>query len=59
MEKVIYQLSISDIQTVANDELDRDLSDEEISKIIDYIEKHIEWYNIISDGIAQLQSEGK
>jgi hypothetical protein len=54
MENVIYQLSISDIQTVANDELDRDLSDEEIPKIIDYIEKHIDWYGIISNGIAQL-----
>ena len=29
----------------------------EIPKIIDYIEKHIDWYGIISNGIAQLWSE--
>lgn len=59
MENVIYQLSKSDIQKVANDEIDRYLSDKEISRIVDYIEKHIDWYNIISNGIAQLSSEGK
>ena len=59
MENVIYQLSKSDIQKVANDEIDRNLSDKEISRIVDYIEKNIDWYNIISNGIDQLSSEDK
>ncbi len=59
MENVIYQLSKSDIQKVANDEIDRNLSDKEISRIVDYIEKHIDWYNIVSNGITQLSSEDK
>ena len=47
-DKLIYYLTVEDVQTVANDELDRDLSPEEIETIIDGIAENIKWYDAIS-----------
>ena len=52
-EKIIYQLSTNDILNVANQEINRNLSDNEILRLVDYIEKHIDWYNIIANGINE------
>lgn len=56
-DNIIYQLTKDDIQNVANQEINRDLSDNEILILVDYIEKHIDWYNIIANKISEL-SEG-
>jgi len=48
---IIYSLSIEDVQTVARDELDRELTRDEINKIIDDIADRIHWYDAISAAI--------
>ncbi len=50
-EKIVYSINIADIQTVANDELERDLTFDEIKKIEDSIAENLDWYGAISDAI--------
>lgn len=50
---IIYSLTVEDIQTVANQELERNLSHNEISKIIETIAQKINWYDAISDSINE------
>jgi hypothetical protein len=51
--KIIYSINVEDIQNVANDELERDLTDEEIESIIDLIGDNIGWYDAIADAISE------
>lgn len=51
--KVIYSLTVEDIQTVANKEIERDLTSKEIIKIIPFIEEKIKWYDSIADSINE------
>ena len=51
-DKVIYKLTVEDIQNVALETLDRTLTDEEINKIIDPIVEKIPWYDAIQDVIS-------
>lgn len=57
MRKIIYQLTIEDIQNVAMQELDRDLTKEEIKNLIDPIAKKIPWYDVIADSINEILGE--
>jgi len=52
-EKVIYSLSVADLQTVANEELGRDLTQNELLLIEDKIGDFIDWYEIIHSAINQ------
>ena len=54
-EGVVYQISVLDIQQVANIETNNDLSEDEIKKVIEYIEKNIDWFGVISEGISQIR----
>jgi hypothetical protein len=57
-EKVIYSLSEEDIQTVSLQELGRNLSSEEIQKLVPFIEKRINWFDAIVDSINEsIESE--
>jgi hypothetical protein len=47
--KVFYSLSFSDIQNVAEQELGRKLTPDEIDKVADEVSKRIAWYGIIAD----------
>jgi len=49
--KIIYAINVEDIQTVAVEVLDRELSTKEIEKIIDPIAEKISWYDAIADSI--------
>ncbi len=51
--QLIYSLTVEDIQTVANQEIERDLLPDEIEKITDAIAEKINWYNAIADSIHQ------
>lgn len=51
LDKIIYQLTVEDLQNVADDELDRDLTEEEIKLLEDKISDYIDWYNAISMAI--------
>ena len=50
-EKIIYSINIEDIQTVAQDELERDLTLDEIKNIEDAIAENLDWYGAISNAI--------
>ena len=45
--KIIYQLTVEDIQTVADQELNRELNRKEIALIEDTIAENIDWYDAI------------
>jgi len=46
-ENVVYSLNVEDIQTVAEQELDRRLSPEEVRIVEDKIGDYINWYDAI------------
>lgn len=52
-ETIIYQLDVQDIQNVANEELGRDLSFEEVEKILESIAERIPWYDAIAYSIYE------
>ena len=51
--KIIYSLTVRDIQTVANQEIERNLSYQEIEKIIETIADKISWYDAIANSINE------
>ncbi len=51
--KKFYSLTIEDIQYVAEDCLERSLTDEEIAEVIPEIEDRIPWYDAIYDSICE------
>jgi DNA replicative helicase MCM subunit Mcm2 (Cdc46/Mcm family) len=51
--EVVYTLNIEDIQTVAVQEIDRELTDDEIEKIKDLISEKINWYDAILNSILE------
>ena len=50
---IVYSLNIEDIQTVAIQEIDRELTEEEIEKIKDLIGEKINWYEAILNSIIE------
>ncbi len=51
--ETIYKLTIEDIQNVAQQEIRRDLTSDEIQKIRGRIEDKIKWYDAIADSISE------
>lgn len=49
LDSPIYQLTVEDLQNVANDLLNRELTNKEIELLEDKIVEHIDWYSIIQD----------
>lgn len=49
--KIIYKLTIEDIQNVAQQELERNLTIVEVNKVVDLIGESFDWYNPIADAI--------
>jgi len=45
--KVIYSINIEDLQTVAEQELERELTDEEIRNVEKRLGEYIDWYEAI------------
>lgn len=52
-EEVIYSLNIEDIQTVAIEELGRQLTRSEIEVVKELVGKKISWYDVIADSIIE------
>ena len=50
---IFYSLTVEDIQQVATESLNRDLSDDEVLKVISLVEKKIPWYDIIDESIER------
>jgi hypothetical protein len=59
MDQIIYHLTVEDVQNVALEELDEELTLEEIKDIEDLIAKRIDWYDIIADAINELKSKNE
>jgi hypothetical protein len=51
--KIIYKLVVEDIQNVAEEELERNLTDDEINSILESITERINWYDAIADAINE------
>ena len=52
--EIVYSLNIEDIQTVATQEIERELTDDEIEKIKDLFAEKISWYDAIAAAIDEL-----
>ena len=50
---IVYSLNIEDIQTVAIQEIDRELTENEIEKVKDLIGEKINWYDAILNSIIE------
>ena len=53
-DKIIYQLTIEDIQNVAEENFGRKLTSKEINKILDPVVDRIPWYDAIYDAIKEI-----
>ena len=51
---VFYSLTIQDLQNVAEETLDRELTEEEIHRIITLVEQRMPWYDVIEDAINEV-----
>lgn len=52
-DKLIYQLSVDDVQNVADDVLSRSLTEKEIEEVKELVESYINWYDIIEMAILE------
>jgi len=50
-DDIICQLSVENIQTVAEEELERKLTDEKIEKVIDKVGDYVHWYDAVNYAI--------
>jgi len=57
--KVFYKLCYEDIQEVARQELDRELSTEELLSVVDEISERIEWYEPIVSVLMKHYDSGE
>ena len=53
--RIIYSLNIEDLQTVAENELNRKLNDEEIEYMENNLYKYIDWYMAIELTLMDLK----
>ena len=52
--KVIYSINIEDLQTVAEQELERKLTDEEIKNVEKRLGEYIDWYGAIASTLSEV-----
>ena len=52
--KVIYSINIEDLQTVAEQELERELTDEEIKDVEKRLGDYIDWYGAIASTLSEV-----
>ena len=50
-ERVVYYMNAEDVQTVANECLNRSLSDDEIEMLEDAIAERVDWFGAIEGAI--------
>jgi hypothetical protein len=56
--KILYQLTTEDFQTVSEEILGRKLSSKEIGEVQKKVEEKIEWHSIISDSVIEIKHQG-
>jgi hypothetical protein len=52
-DKVIYSLTVEDLQAVALEVLERELSKDEIAKVEEKLGDHIKWFDAIELAIGE------
>ena len=52
--KVIYSIDVEDLQTVAEQELERELTDEEIKNVEKRLGEYIDWYGAIASTLSEV-----
>jgi len=52
--EIVYSLNIEDIQTVAIQEIDRELAEDEIEKVKGLIGEYINWHDAILHSIIEI-----
>lgn len=57
LNKIIYSINIEDVQTVAEEELGRELTDDELKFVEDKIGDYIDWYDTISLAFSYLNND--
>jgi len=53
---IVYSLNVEDIQSIAIQEIDRELTDDEIENVKDLICEKINWYDAILNSIVDLSA---
>lgn len=54
-KKIIYSINIEDVQNVAEQELDRKLTEEEMRLVEDKLGDYVGWYEAILNAITELK----
>ncbi len=54
-DRVVYSINVEDLQSVAEQELDRELTDEEIKLVEDRLGDYIDWYETIAMVLGELK----
>ncbi len=54
-DRIVYSLNVEDLQTVAEQELERELSDEEIKIVENRLGDYIDWYGSIASVLEELE----
>ena len=54
-DKIIYSLTLEDVQTVAEQELNRRLSEKELKAVEDKLSVYIAWYESITNLFQDLE----
>jgi hypothetical protein len=52
-DKIIYEINVKDIQEVASEVLDRNLTDKEITLVEKSVGDHIDWFQAIENAIQE------
>ena len=55
LEKIIYSINIEDVQNVAEEEIERKLTAEELRLVEDTVGDYINWYEAILNAINELK----
>lgn len=51
IERTVYELSVDDLQRVAGEVLERELSDDEIAAVGNAVGDYIDWFQAIENAI--------
>lgn len=55
-DRIIYSINVEDVQNVADQELDRELTDKEIEFIENRLGDYVDWYGAIASAIGDLKT---
>ena len=58
-ERIVYSINVEDVQNVADQELDRELTEKEIKFVEDRLGDYVDWYGAIASAISDLSKSRK